>query len=53
MTLGLFRKKVCGVWVPARAADPDSVPDVNRLLRAYAWDRKAQQFVRRHKVRPS
>jgi hypothetical protein len=50
--LGLFKKKVCGLWVPCRADDPDSVPDVTRLARAYQWDRKARRFVRKAKVRP-
>ena len=46
---GFFEKKVAGVWVPCDAEDPDSQPDVNRLIHHCYWNRYHKRFQRRRK----
>jgi hypothetical protein len=51
LELGFFRKRVHGVWISCRADDPDSRPDVDRLLRQCFWNRMEKRFERRRKVK--
>lgn len=44
---GFFEKEVAGAWVPCRAGDHESQPDVSRLIRECVWDRQEKRFVRR------
>jgi hypothetical protein len=46
-----FEKKVRGTWVRCRAEDPDSQPDVTRLLRECVWNREDKRFEKRRRVR--
>jgi hypothetical protein len=47
LELGFFKMEVPGGWVPCRADDPDSFPDVGRLLRRCVWNRAERKFQRR------
>ena len=49
--LGLFKKKVNGLWVPCRTEDPEGLPDIQRLLRQCFWNRLEKRFERRRKVK--
>jgi hypothetical protein len=51
--LGLFRRQAEEAWVPCRAGDPGSLPDVRRLLREFRWSPAEKQFISREwQVRP-
>jgi hypothetical protein len=47
LELGLFRRRTQDAWVPCRADDPGSLPDVRRLWRDFRWGRAEKQFVAR------
>ena len=49
LELGLFRKQIYGIWVACCADDPDSLPDVGRLLRQCVWNRGEKRFQRRER----
>jgi hypothetical protein len=49
---GFFKKHVLGGWVPCAADDPESFPDVGRLLRQCVWNRAEKRFERRRAVTP-
>ena len=45
-----FEKRVKGRWVPCDADDPNSEPDLNRLVRECVWSRAEKRFVRRRQT---
>ncbi len=42
---GFFEREVGGAWIPCRAEDPGSEPDLSRLMSECVWDRAEKRFV--------
>jgi hypothetical protein len=41
---GFFEKEIDGRWIPCRDDDPESQPDISRLMRKCCWNRVKKRY---------